>query len=454
MFDKLNVIYSGGKNYSPNTIDMLNNVSNYTMITIRTLFGALLIVMFLTSFKSSRENLSAISNKSIGDSTITSVTVGDLKISDIVVLEGNKPLDCRNLRLRRLDVFPGADVGIHSHENRPALLSVARGKGAEMHAYKHEPIEVPYGASYKEYNNIVHYALNLDKSDTLSIITFDLLDDGASCGSMTYPQYTPLFDQMKSSNDPFYINAPKFSTKAEVSYPIYSSPIQDIKFPEGTASLQDRHLRVRRVTMEVGATTGMQDYANRPTYIMGLEGSIEVHSTTANNSETIRPLGTANLVNTDKVEIKNTTNQKAVYFVMELWDPADENAATGMESESKSGNHEIERIDQGTHFSQVVKTDDIMILTGQVSDGANIAEQTEAVLKKIDSLLNKAGARKSDIISATVYLTDMSEFELFNSAWEKWVDKDNLPARTTVQVAALAQPRWKIEIQVTAAVPD
>lgn len=424
------------------------------MTTIRPLFGTLLIVVFLTGFSSPDKIMHTISAEAVADSTITSITVGDLKLSDIHILEGNKPLDCRNLRLRRLDVFPGADVGIHSHENRPALLSVARGEGAEMHAYQHEPVVVPFGESYREFNKIVHYAINLGKTDTLSIITFDLLDDGDTCSNQTYPQHIPLFDKMKASNDPFYANAPKFSTKAEVSYPIYSTPIRDIKFPEGTASLQDRHLRVRRVTMEAGATTGMQDYANHPTYVMGLEGIIEVHGATANGSETIHPLGTANLVNTAKAEIKNTGGQKAVYFVMELWDPADQNGATSNQPESNSENHEIERIDQGTYFSQVVKTDDIMILTGQVSDGADITEQTEGILKKIDALLAKAGAAKSDIISANVYLTDMGEFDPFNSAWKKWVDKDHLPARTTVQVAALAQPRWKIEIQVIAAVPD
>lgn len=259
---------------------------------------------------------------------VSSELVGDLKISDIVILDGNKPLECRSLRLRRLDVFPGADVGIHSHENRPALLSVAQG-AAEMHAYQSEPVKVPYGEAYKEYNNIVHYALNLGKTDTLSIITFDLLDDGATCDNKSYPQHTPLFDKMKASQDPFFVNAPKFSTKAEVSYPIYSTSVQEIKFPQGKASLSERHLRVKRITMEAGATTGVQDYTNRPTYIMGLEGSIEVKNTATNSSETIHPLGTANLVNAGKMEIKNTTGEKAVYFEMELWDPADTNALKG-----------------------------------------------------------------------------------------------------------------------------
>lgn len=298
------------------------------MTIIRILIYTLLFFTFFTSCNSSNTKSKENKDELIGtqanaDKKITSVMVGDLKISDIVILEGNKPLDCRNLRLRRLDVFPGADVGIHSHENRPALLSVARGKGAEMYAYKHEPVKVPYGESYKEYNNIVHYALNLGKTDTLSIITFDLLDDGATCNNQSYGQHTPLFDKMKATNDSFFVNAPKFSTKAEISRPIYSTPVQSIQFPEGSASLQERHLRVRKVTMEAGATTGIENYSNRPTYIMGLEGAIQVVKPGSNSTETVNPLGTANLVNADKAEIKNTSDQKAVYFSMELWDSAD-----------------------------------------------------------------------------------------------------------------------------------
>ncbi len=38
-----------------------------------------------------------------------------------------------------------------------------------------------------------------------------------------------------------------------------------------------------------------------------------------------------------------------------------------------------------------------------------------------------------------------------NEVWEKWVVPGHTPTRATVQ-AALANPKWKIEVVITAAV--
>lgn len=37
-----------------------------------------------------------------------------------------------------------------------------------------------------------------------------------------------------------------------------------------------------------------------------------------------------------------------------------------------------------------------------------------------------------------------------NKAWDEWVDRNNPPARTTVE-AKLANPSWKVEIVILAA---
>lgn len=55
----------------------------------------------------------------------------------------------------------------------------------------------------------------------------------------------------------------------------------------------------------------------------------------------------------------------------------------------------IERIDVGEHYSQIAMKDDLIILTGQVSNGSNITEQAEGIFKTIDSHLAKAGSDKS-----------------------------------------------------------
>lgn len=113
----------------------------------------------------------------------------------------------------------------------------------------------------------------------------------------------------------------------------------------------------------------------------------------------------------------------------------------------------IQRFDTGPRMSEMVVHNGTIYLAGQIADdeNADIAGQTRQVLDAIDALLARAGSDKSKILRAQLYLTDLSEFAAMNAVWEQWVVPGHTPARATVQ-AALANPKWKIEIAVTAAV--
>lgn len=63
----------------------------------------------------------------------------------------------------------------------------------------------------------------------------------------------------------------------------------------------------------------------------------------------------------------------------------------------------------------------------------------------------ETGSDKSRILRAQIYLKDISEISAMNEVWDEWVIPGTAPPRATVQ-AALADPSWKIEIVVTAAV--
>jgi enamine deaminase RidA (YjgF/YER057c/UK114 family) len=52
---------------------------------------------------------------------------------------------------------------------------------------------------------------------------------------------------------------------------------------------------------------------------------------------------------------------------------------------------------------------------------------------------------------AQIFLADLADYDGMNRAWDAWVPAGHAPPRATVQ-AALADPGWKIEIVVTAAV--
>ncbi len=114
----------------------------------------------------------------------------------------------------------------------------------------------------------------------------------------------------------------------------------------------------------------------------------------------------------------------------------------------------IRRIGVGPRMSAAVVHGDTVYLAGQVADktkGASVAEQTAEILSIIDGLLAQAGSDKSKLLSATIYLPDISTFAQMNGEWDKWVLAGHTPARATVE-AKLAAPDYKVEIAVIAAV--
>jgi enamine deaminase RidA (YjgF/YER057c/UK114 family) len=113
----------------------------------------------------------------------------------------------------------------------------------------------------------------------------------------------------------------------------------------------------------------------------------------------------------------------------------------------------IQRFETGPRMSQAVIHGDTVYLAGVVANkaaGESVTQQTKEVLSIIDGHLAKAGSDKSKLLTATIYLTDMSTFAEMNAVWDGWVSAGNTPARATVEVK-LAAPRYNVEIMVTAA---
>jgi enamine deaminase RidA (YjgF/YER057c/UK114 family) len=114
----------------------------------------------------------------------------------------------------------------------------------------------------------------------------------------------------------------------------------------------------------------------------------------------------------------------------------------------------IERKHTGPRMSQVVIHNKTVYLAGQVATGApgkNVTEQTKDIVSTIDTLLTEARTDKSKLLSATIWLTDMSAFAEMNAVWDAWVVPGATPARATVVSAQLASPEFAIEIAVIAA---
>jgi enamine deaminase RidA (YjgF/YER057c/UK114 family) len=113
----------------------------------------------------------------------------------------------------------------------------------------------------------------------------------------------------------------------------------------------------------------------------------------------------------------------------------------------------IERHETGPRMSKAVIHGDTVYLAGIVADSPkdkSVAEQTRSILSQIDDLLAVAGTNKTKLLSANIWITDMTHFHEMNTVWDAWVSPGNTPARATVE-AKLASPDYKVEIMVVAA---
>lgn len=111
----------------------------------------------------------------------------------------------------------------------------------------------------------------------------------------------------------------------------------------------------------------------------------------------------------------------------------------------------IKRIQAGDRMSQAVVHNSIVYTAGQVALGDSVEDQTADILSQIDALLAEAGTSKENMLTATIWLSDISSFAEMNLVWDAWVPKGNAPARACVE-SKLAREELLVEIQVSAAI--
>ena len=110
---------------------------------------------------------------------------------------------------------------------------------------------------------------------------------------------------------------------------------------------------------------------------------------------------------------------------------------------------------------QAVVAGGTVYLRGQVAQDLDTREnvavgdpagQAETVMDNVETLLREAGATLEQIVSCTVYLTDIRHREpVYRVLGERL--RGVYPVFTGVVVSALARPEWLVEVTVTAVLP-
>jgi 3-hydroxyisobutyrate dehydrogenase-like beta-hydroxyacid dehydrogenase len=101
--------------------------------------------------------------------------------------------------------------------------------------------------------------------------------------------------------------------------------------------------------------------------------------------------------------------------------------------------------------SRAVVYDDLVLTVAVAPDpvSPSMYEQSAKALGRIDESLALCGTDKSRVLSAIVYITDMSRKDEMNRAWDEWVDTASPPMRACIGVQL--EPPHIVEIVVTAA---
>lgn len=113
---------------------------------------------------------------------------------------------------------------------------------------------------------------------------------------------------------------------------------------------------------------------------------------------------------------------------------------------------DIQKLNSNEVMSAVTIFNKMVYLSGQVPKNTqlDVVGQTKDILATIDQLLLEADTDKSRLLSANVYIKNLSDFPAFNAVWVDWLKGCAAPSRATIQ-ADMVNPDWLIEIAVTAA---
>jgi enamine deaminase RidA (YjgF/YER057c/UK114 family) len=112
-------------------------------------------------------------------------------------------------------------------------------------------------------------------------------------------------------------------------------------------------------------------------------------------------------------------------------------------------------------YSRAVKVGNVIEVTGTVSSGEDgkvvgkddAYEQTKYVYQKIENVLKRAGAEMKDVVRVRMFVTDISKWQEYGKAHSEFF-KEIKPCNTMVEVSALIEPEYLIEIEATAIITN
>lgn len=112
-------------------------------------------------------------------------------------------------------------------------------------------------------------------------------------------------------------------------------------------------------------------------------------------------------------------------------------------------------------YSRAVKVGSTVEVTGTVASDENGRVvgpgdpyvQTRYIYQKMEQVLKQAGADMKDVVRVRMFVTDISRWEEYGKAHSEFF-KEIKPCNTMVEVSALIEPEYMVEIEATAIIAD
>lgn len=110
-------------------------------------------------------------------------------------------------------------------------------------------------------------------------------------------------------------------------------------------------------------------------------------------------------------------------------------------------------------YNQAIVVDGTVYVSGQIAidpetgqcETLNIETETHQMLQNVQAVLEAAGSSLANVLSCTIYVTNMDHYSAVNMIYSQYFPQEQAPARALVEVSRLPK-NMNIEISVIAKV--
>ena len=96
-------------------------------------------------------------------------------------------------------------------------------------------------------------------------------------------------------------------------------------------------------------------------------------------------------------------------------------------------------------YNQAVMAGNMFFTSGQIAINSksgelvlnNIKDETQQVMKNLKAVLNTANLDFTSVVKTSIFITSMNDFNDINEVYGSYFEKNQSPARETVEVAQL-----------------